>query len=188
MAKGDYFDMRFAVALVLTLLLLGMAHAQDQVLLIQRMWADSPTREATDCVEVKGDGSYRFEHTPIDLGRPDRPQVHLGKLTDEEMKQLTDLLDNPALQSLNTPSLSKGAVSGGDLWWFSINRSGHSQLLRFASSSGAYYEVPARGGLPSLSQTPAVKPLANWYKQITKRKDDVDKTATPTCSLKVRSQ
>ncbi len=171
---------------MLTLLLFGVSYAEDQVLRIQRMWADSPTKDYTDCVEVKVDGSYRFEHTSIDLGRPDHPQVHLGKLAEDEMKQLTGLLNEPALESLTTPSPSKGAVSGGDLWWFSINRGDHPQLLRFASSSGAYYEVPARGGLPSLSQAPAMKPLLSWYKQMTKRKDDIDKTATPACSLKVR--
>ena len=178
--------MRFAAALVLTLLLPGVSYAQDQLLLIQRMWADSSTKEDTDCVEVKSDGSYRFEHTPIDLGPPDHPQVHLGKLTEEEMKQLTGLLDDSALESLTTPSPTNRAVSGGDLWWFLISRGNHSQLLRFASSSGAYHEVPGRSGLPSLYQTPAMKPLLNWYKQITKRKDDIDKAAIPTCSLKVQ--
>lgn len=178
--------MRFFAVLLWSLVAVGDAFAQDQLLLIQRMWADSPTRDYTDCLELHNDGSYRFEHTPIDLGQPDRRQIHMGKLREEEMKQFTELLDDPALQSLTTPNQVKGAVSGGDLWWFSIKRGDHSQLLRFASSSGTYYEAPARGGLPSLSQTPAMKPLLNWYKQMTKRKDDIDKGAAPTCSLKVR--
>jgi hypothetical protein len=178
--------MRFAGAVLLTLLLFEVSHAEDEVLRIQRMWADSPTKDYADCVEVKGDGSYRFERVSIDSGRPDRPQVHLGNLTEDEMKQLTGLLNEPALESLTTPTRSKSVVSGGDLWWFSINRGDHTQLLSFASSSGGYYEVPAGGGLPSLSQVPAMKPLISWYKQMTKRKGNIDKTAAPTCSLKVR--
>jgi len=71
------------------------------------------------------------------------------------------------------------------MWWFQINRSDGTQLLRFASSSGAYYEAPLRGGLPNVYKTPAMKPVLDWYRQITKRKDDIDKTAAPTCSLKV---
>jgi hypothetical protein len=178
--------MRFFAVLLWSLIAIGGAYAQNQVLLIQRMWADSPTREYNDCLEVNNDGSYRFEHTPIDLGQPDRRQIHIGKLSEQEMKQFAGLLDDPALISLTTPNPVNGAVSGGDLWWFAIKRSERSQLLRFASSSGTYYQVPVRGGLPSLSQTPAMKPLLNWYKQMTKRKDDIDKTAAPTCSLKVR--
>ena len=161
----------------------GVLHAQDQMLLIQRMWADSPTKDYTDCVQVKSDGSYRFEHTPIDLGQQGHRQIHLGKFSEEEMSQLIGLLDDPAIKSLTTPS--KGPVSGGDLWWFQIARTEQSQLLRFASSSGTPYEAPARGGLPNLNQTPAMKPLLNWYRQISKRKDDIDKGAVPACSLKV---
>ena len=175
--------MRFTTAFLGTLVMVGMLHAQDQVLLIQRMWADSPTKDYTDCVQVKSDGLYRFEHTPIDLGQPGHRQIHLGKLSEEEMSQLIALLDDPAVKSLTTAS--KGSVSGGDLWWFQITRADQSQLLRFASSSGTYYEVPARGGLSNLNQTPAMKPLLNWYKRITKRKGDIDKGAAPTCSLKV---
>ncbi len=53
--------MRFTAAFVL--LFVGLAHAQNQLLLIQRVWAASPTTESSDCVEVQTDGSYRFEHT-----------------------------------------------------------------------------------------------------------------------------
>ena len=57
--------MRFTAAFVL--FFAGLAHAQNQLLLIQRFWAASPTTEFSDCVEVQTDGSYRFEHTPVDL-------------------------------------------------------------------------------------------------------------------------
>jgi hypothetical protein len=33
-----------------------------------------------------------------------------------------------------------------------------------------------------------MKPLLDWYEQLTKRKNDIDKVATPTCPLKVRSR
>jgi hypothetical protein len=176
--------MRFTIAFVL--LFVGLAHAQNQLLLIQRFWAASPTTESSDCVEVQNDGSYRFEHTPIDLGQPGTSKIHVGTLSVEERTQLTEMLNDPALLSLSRPTSSSGAVSGGEVWRISINRGDHQQLLAFANSSAGSYELSIRGGVTSIYKTLAMKPLLDWYQQLTKRKDDIDKAATPTCSLKVR--
>ncbi len=50
------------------------------------------------------------------------------------------------------------------------------------------YELSVRGGVTSIYKTLAMKPLLDWYQQLTKRKNDIDKAATPTCSLNVRSR
>ena len=125
--------MRFIAAFVL--LLVGLAHAQNQLLLIQRFWAASPTTESSDCVEVQTNGSYRFEHTSFDLGKPGTTQIHLGTLTLEERAQLTEILNDPALLSLSRPASRKGAAPGEEVWRISISRGDHQQLLAFANSS-----------------------------------------------------
>src|ERR1700684_2525333 len=110
--------MRFIAAFVL--LFVGLAHAQNQLLLIQRFWATSPTTESSDCVEVQNDGSYRFEHTPIDLGQPSTSKIHVGTLTVEESTQLTEILNDPAVLSLSRPASAGEAVSGRVVWGLSI--------------------------------------------------------------------
>ncbi len=172
----------------LLLLFVGLARAQSQLLLIDRVWAASPTTESSDCVQVQTDGSYRFEHTPIDAGQPGTTKIHLGTLTSEERAQLTEILNDPAVVSLSRPASRKGVVSGGEVWWISISRGDHQQLLNFANSSAGSYELSVRGGVTSIYKTLAMKPILDWYRQLTKRKDDIDKTATPTCSLKVHSR
>ncbi len=178
--------MRFTAAFVL--LFVGLAHAQNQLLLIQRFWAASPTTDFSDCVAVQTDGFYRFEHTSVNSGQPGTAKIHLGTLTFEERSQLTEILNDPALLSLSRPAPPNGAVSGGEIWRISISRGDHQQLLAFANSSAGNYELSVRGGVTSIYKTLAMKPLLNWYQQLTKRKDDVDKAATPTCSLKARSR
>ena len=178
--------MRFTAAFVL--LLAGLAHAQNQLLLIQRSWAVSPTTESSDCVAVKTDGSYRFEHTPLDLGKPGTTKVHLGTLTLDERAELTEILNDPAMLALSRPASAKSEVSGGELWWISINRGDHEQHLAFANSSAGSYELSVRGGMTSIYKTLAMKPFLEWYQEFTKRKFDIAKEATPTCSLKVRSR
>jgi hypothetical protein len=178
--------MRFMAAFVL--FFAGLAHAQNPLLLIQRFWAASPTTEFSDCVQVQTDGSYRFEHTPVDLGQPGTAKIHLGTLTVEERTELTEILNDPAVLSLSRPAPPRGAVSGGEVWRVSISRSDHQQLLAFANSSGGSYELSVRGAVTSIYKTLAMKPLLDWYEQLTKRKNDIDKVATPTCSLKVRSR
>ncbi len=176
--------MRFTAAFVL--LFVGLAHAQNQLLLIERSWAASPATESSDCVEVQTDGSYRFEHTPVDAGHPGPTKIHLGTLTSEESTQLTEILNDPAVVSLSRPASRKEGVSGGEVWRISISRGDHQQLLAFANSSRGSYELSFRGGKTSIYKTLAMKPLLDWYQQLTKRKDDIDKAATPTCSLDVR--
>jgi len=178
--------MRFTAAFVL--FFAGLAHAQNQLLLIQRFWAASPTTESSDCVEVQADGSYRFEHTLVDLGQPGTTKIRLGTLTVEERTQLTEILNDPALLSLSRPASPRGAASGEEVWRISISRGDHQQLLAFANSSAGSYELSVRGGVTSIYKTLAMKPLLNWYQQLTRRKDDIDKAATSTCSLKVRSR
>ena len=63
-----------------------------------------------------------------------------------------------------------------------------SCFFAFANSSAGSYELSVRGGVTSIYKTLAMKPLLNWYQQLTRRKDDIDKAATSTCSLKVRSR
>lgn len=178
--------MRFTAAFVL--LFVGLAHAQNQLLLIQRFWAASPTTDFSDCVEVQTGGSYRFEHIPVDSGQPGTTKIHLGTLTSEERTQLKEILNDPAVLSLSRPASPKGAVSGGEVWRISISRGDHQQLLAFVNSSRGSYELSVRGGMTSIYKTLAMKPLLDWYQQLTKRKDDIAKAATPTCSLNVRSR
>ncbi len=179
--------MRFLVALLWILLPLCAADAQ-RLLMMQRTWANNPANESSDCMQVDADGSYHFEHTPMNLGQASTRQIHAGKLSDEELKQLQEVLDEPALQSLTTPKPSRGSMMAGasfDLLWVIIGRNGQSQILYF-NSGGESSKYTTGTRLPSVYQTPAVKPLLDWYKQISKRKNDVDKTATATCSIQIR--
>lgn len=178
--------MRFIAAFAL--LFVGLAHAQDPLLLIERSWAVSPTTESSDCVEVQSDGSYRFEHTSVDVGEPETTEIHLGTLTSEEKTQLVEILNDPAVLSLSRPASRKGPVSGGEVWRISIDRGDHQQLLAFANSSRGSYELSVRGGMTSIYKTLAMKPILHWYQQLTKRRDDISKAATPGCSLKASSR
>lgn len=102
------------------------------------------------------------------------------------MKDLQQMLDNPELRSLTTPKLGNGfRAPDYDFLSVAIDRGNDRQLLFFESAAGPT-KAGAGSHLPSLSQTPAMKPLMNWYKQISKRKDDIDKTAAPECSLEIR--
>jgi hypothetical protein len=179
--------MRPLLGLLWFLLSLSAANAQ-QLLLMQRTWANNPGNESSDCVQVETDGAYHFEHTPISLGQAGTRQIHAGKLSDEEMKQLQGLLDEPALQSLTTPKPGPGSMMGGasfDLLWIIIGRDRQSQTMYF-NSGGENSKYATGTRLPTVYQTPAVKPLLDWYKQISKRKNDVDKTANSTCSIQIR--
>jgi hypothetical protein len=177
---------RLLLTLFWMLLSLSNAGAQ-QLLLMQRTWANNPANESSDCVQVEADGSYHFEHTPMSLGQAGKRQIHTGKLSDEEMKQLQGVLADSSLQSLTTPKPSAGSMMGGssfDLLWIVIGRGNQTQTLQF-NSGGESSKYATR--LPSVYQTPAVKPLLDWYKQISKRKDDVDDAATtPVCSIQMR--
>ena len=166
---------------------LSAANAQ-QLLLMQRTWANNPANESSDCVQVNADGSYHFEHTPMSLGQTGTRQIHAGKLTDEEMKELRAVLDEPPLESLTTPKPSPGSMMGGasfDLLWIIIGRNHQPQTLYF-NSGGESSKYTSGTRLPSVYQTPALKPLLEWFKQISKRKNDIDKTASATCSIEIR--
>jgi len=179
--------MRRIAELMFTLLLMSSAYGQ-QLLLMQRTWAQNQTTESSDCLQVESDGAYHFEHTMMDLWQPGRREIHAGKLSDDEMKQLREILDNPSLQSLATPTLGNGFMAPDfDFLWVTINRGNDAQHLVFESAAGPH-KSSAGSRIPSLSQTPAMSPLMNWYKQISKRKNDIDKKATPTCSLNIRRQ
>jgi len=178
--------MRFITAMLCVSIALGSADAQQQLLLLHHSWWESGAQSHSDCIEVESDGSYHFEHTPIFIGQPERHKIHAGKFRDDEMNQLKELLDDPALQSLTTPNPGNTGMTGTDVWWISISRGDQTQRLWFASTSVPNV-VPA-SRLPSINQTSATKPLLSWYKQLSKRKDDIDKTATPTCSLKIQTR
>jgi hypothetical protein len=174
--------MQIVGGLFCTLLFASTLQSQQQ-LLVQHSWWDTGAESFTDCVAVQDDGSYQFEHTSVYMAKPDHRQIHAGKISDEESKQLSDILNDPALRSLNTPKPS-GGFAGTDVWFFSIKRDDQPQLLWFATTAGVNL-VPAVK-LPNVNQTPAMKPLLAWFKQLSKRKDDVDKAATPRCSLKIK--
>ncbi len=177
--------MRFLAAILWIFLTLNVAAAQQSLLSIQRIWANNPTSESTDCIQVGADGSYHFEHTPMSLGQAERREIHVGKLSGEEMKELQAILDDPALQLLNTPTTARIFAPDFDMLWVSIDRAHNRQTLFFESAAGE--NTSSTGVRPrSLIQTPAMKPLMSWYKQISKRKGDIDKTATATCSLDIR--
>ena len=179
--------MRFLVSLVILASTIA-AGAQEQVLVLQRLWASTPSLEYNDCIEVKSDGSYQFEHTSLNLGQEDRRQVHVGRFSDDEMKQLSAIVNGPALRSLSTPKPGPGFMTWGpdfDLLWVVIGRGDNFQSLAFDSSGGGNHKY-AGTRLPTLHQTPAMKPLFDWYKQASKRKDDIDKNALPTCSLRIK--
>ncbi len=180
--------MKYLAPVICMLVALCPAGAQEQTLLIQRNWSDMLT-VLRDCVQVKNDGSYRFEHGSVSMQDPERHQIHVGKLNDAEMKQLTDMLAQPALASLTTPERGNGAMTVGtdvDEFWVAINRTNRPQMLFFDSTTSAGKKFSAGNRLPPIYKMDAMKPLLNWYKQMSKRKDDLDKTATPTCSFKVQ--
>jgi len=160
--------------------------AKQPVLLLQRNYFSTGTFY-TDCVQVQEDGSYRFEHRYAALYEHESHQIHAGKLTDDELRQLRAVLDEPGLQALRTPGLQSAGMTVGsdiDTYWVAIARSSTPQVLFFNSttSSGKKY---ASQQLPSAYSTPAMKPLLNWYKQMGKRKGDIDKTAQPSCKFQV---
>jgi len=171
------------------LLAAGLASAQQQQLVIERDWSSVSTFYR-DCVQVMNDGSYRFEHSSISSQEPRSLQIHAGKFSEDEMKQFEAMLDDPALAPLTTPMLNRQQMTLGtdiDTFWVGITRGDNAQLLFFdsTSSSGKKYSSEQ---FPSLYRTAAMKPLLEWYKQMGKRKGDVDKKATSTCSFQVRSQ
>ncbi len=156
-------------------------------MVLQRNWSSMPTFYR-DCMEVKGDGSYRFEHSGVSMQEPESHQIHAGKFSEDEMKQLLAILDDPALESLTTPQLGANGLTVGsdvDTFWLAINRGNHPQTLFFDSTSSSGKKFSSER-LPSLYRTTAMKPLLSWYKQFGKRKDDIDKTATPACKFQVR--
>jgi hypothetical protein len=184
--------MRVLAGLLLTLAALPTAHAQ-QLLVIQKNWSSitgfSNATIYRDCIEVKWDASYRFEHQAAEVGQSEHSQIHIGKFSDDEMKQLQGILEAPDLAGLTTPSPGQGSVTWAtdlDNFWVAISRGKQPQLLFFDSSTSSGEKKTSGTKLPSLYKTPAMKPLLDWYKQLGKRKNDIDKTATPTCSFTVR--
>lgn len=183
--------MRYLAAILWIVVLAGCAAAQQQqLLIIQRNWSDMPTFYR-DCMEVKSDGAYRFDHVGVSPQNPQRQQVHAGKLSDAELTQLTGILGDPSLQAFATPALSSDSMTEAtdiDTFWISIGRANRTQALFFDSSSSSGQKYSSGPKLPSAYETPAIKPLLNWYKQMTKRKDDIDKNAAASCTFQIHYQ
>lgn len=188
----DYAGMRVLAGLLLTLAALSSAAAQ-QLLVMQRNWSSvnglSNAAFYRDCIQVNWDASYRFEHSTAEVGQQGQHQIHVGKFTDEEMKQLQGILEAPALADLSTPTPSQESMTVAtdlDNLWLAILRGKKPQLLFFDSSSSSGEKKTSGTKLPSLYKTAAMKPLLDWYKQLSKRKNDIDKSATPACSFSIR--
>ena len=157
------------------------------ILLLQRNYSGSNTSFYIDCMQVQSDGSYRFEHRHAAIQEHESHEIHVGKLTDDELTQLRVLLDQPGLQALSTPSLQSGEMTVGsdvDTYWVAIARGAKSQALFFDSTTSAGKKY-ASEQLPSAYRLEAMKPLLNWYKQMGKRKKDIDKAARPSCKFQV---
>ena len=187
-----YRAMRVPAGLLVLVFLLPAAHAQ-QLLVMQRNYASANGLSPIffrDCVEVRTDDTYRFEHIAETPGQKDHFQIHVGKLSDDQGKNLRQILDETALRALTTPRPAPGSVAMGtdiDILWVAIARDTGPQMLFFDSTSSTARRASAASRLPSLYQTPAMKPLVNWYKQMSKQKNDIDKTATPGCSFRIKS-
>lgn len=180
--------MRYLAAVSAIFFLVCTVDAQQQLLILQRNWSDMPTFYR-DCMEVTVDGSYRFDHVGVSPGEPQRQQVHIGKLSDSEVQQLTGMLADPALEALTTPSLGAGSRTEGtdiDTFWIAIARPARPQVLFFDSTSSSGRKYSSGPRLPSAYQTPAIKALLNWYKVMSKRKNDIEKNARPSCIFQVR--
>lgn len=184
--------MRVLAGFFLTLAFVSTANAQ-QLLVMQRNWSSinglSNAAIYRDCVEVKWDASYRFEHNTAEVGQADHHQIHVGKFTDDEMKQLQTILEAPDLAALTTPNPGQGSMTMAtdfDQLWVAVLRPKQPQMLFFDSSTSSGEKKSSGTKLPSLYKTAAMKPLLDWYKQLGKRKSDIDKTATPSCSFTVR--
>jgi hypothetical protein len=185
--------MRVLAGLLLTLAALPTAHAQQQLLVLQRNWSSitalSNAAFYRDCIQVKSDASYRFEHVATEFGQQQRYQIHVGKFTEDEMKQLQNILDAPPLVALTTPAPGQDSsmmATDLDQFWIAIQRDKRPQMLFFDSSSSSGQKIATGTKLPSVYKTAAMKPLLEWYKQLGKRKSDIDKTATPACTFTVR--
>jgi hypothetical protein len=162
------------------------AAAQQQLLSLQRIWSDPAAQSYRDCVEIGDDGSYRLEHTVASWQNQQTHQIHIGRLSDDEIKQLRGMLNNDAFKSLNTPRPSGGGGINFDLLWVEVARTSGLQMLYYDSSSRAPSQYSNGIRQPSFYNVPALKPLLSWYKQLSKRKSDIDKHAAPICTVKIQ--
>src|SRR3954469_856522 len=118
--------MRVLAGLLLALAALSSADAQ-QLLVMQRNWSSvtnlSNATYYRDCVQVNWDATYRLEHSSVEVGRQGQRQIHIGRFTDDEMKQLQSILEAPGLSDLRTPTPSQESMTVAtdlDTLWLAI--------------------------------------------------------------------
>lgn len=131
-----------------------------------------------DCYFVMPDGSYRREHSEaridtvsphVPKGALDRAYVYVGVLTPDEMKDLTTLINNPAVRALVEPAMLRKSF---DFLDGTIVRPGESQ------------QNFRLGDDDLRSKKAALKPLLEWMRGMEKRRGDQVKEATGTgCKL-----
>ncbi len=187
----DYPGMRIRAPLIALLLLVivPLGHSQQQPLLVLQHWwvktAPTPAVGYFDCMTVQTDGALRFEHAVTPSMEPVSYKIYQRQLSDDEMKQLRSVLDDPALEAVITPHVGsdKFTASGYDIDLLSARIRRDNQIQSLTFDSTAKHTAMLQGGvkLPSVYANPAMKPLLHWYEDITKSKGKPDKSASPTC-------
>ena len=183
--------MRYALSsTILVLLLLTAGFSQPQPLIrVARVLPTGGSQYAQhmDCLEVLTDGSYTILSQLFDWppGGIVKHQQYSSKLNMADMEQLSLLLADPGLASIKT-ELKKGdwigapSMGQSDALIVLIKRASGKQSLFFNSSTGEGRNYSPH--VLSVYNTPEIKPLLGWYKQITKRKGNPDPSVTLDCS------
>ncbi len=160
------------------------------LLFMRRVWTLGPAMQYA-CFEVTRDGAYRLE---VDTSSPSRSRitakVHAGKLSQSDLQEFEKLLDDPALKSLTLPAISPqqnkltSGFAGLDVLTINIHRDDGVQRLFFDDASRG----PQSGTdpFPASYNTPAMKPLLDWYYRIDQQQNDVVSGAAPGCAKRIR--
>lgn len=183
--------MRYALSsTILVLLLLAAGFSQPQPLI--RLARVLPTggshyAQHMDCLEVLTDGSYTIVRELFDWppGGIVKRETYSDKLDTTNMEELSLLLADPSLASIKS-NLEKGdwigtpSMGQSDALVVLIKRASGKQSLFFNSSTGEGRNYSPH--VLSVYNTPEIKPLLGWYKQIAKRKSNPDPSVTLDCS------
>ena len=96
------------------------------------------------CIIVYQSGRYRFEKSKQELNAPLRTEVHHDTLSDEQIKELRQVLDAPDLANLHHETAGAGlTIKEGETVNLAIPRGTSTQKLSFAS----YFGVRTQEGL-----------------------------------------